>query len=326
MILDDKLTNAQILVFDPVSGTLISEVDLATDVGASAAPEIYCLGNIDGLEGDEILVKEVFDWGHARSPEQFRLIALADGHVVREIDADDVIPVSDLDNDGIKEYVVVTGERYEVHSGKSGKWLFGLHLAGSTKENFEREDTQVAYSFFELGTLSLDGKRDFLCAQRTRTTRGDQSLAETDPVCLARLQALSGEDGSVLWTADAQVGRERYVVNAIVLKDQNSDSVDDILAVYSGYPRGDDSYWRIHSGVDGSSLGGGPLKPEVFMAMTWGYAVAAVADQDGDGIMDFAISRATQRGSGIAGLISVYSSKEGLIRSFGAKDISAAKD
>lgn len=133
---------------------------------------------------------------------------------------------------------------------------------------------------------------------------GCADILATDYVAIAippsansgRVEAVSSKSGKLLWRRDGQPG-EGLGLNVAPVGDQNGDNVVDLGVA--------DSIGTVHilSGVDGTEIG---TTVDSENLGYYGRSILALDDLDGDGIREFAVSRAATVTIGPSGRIDVH--------------------
>lgn len=277
---------------------------------------LWNLGDVDGEPGDEVFVSYSPRKEDAEGEGWRRegvIVSLETGALLRVEHGDGFGVVSDVTGDGVREYIVRRDGDRGFYCGASGELLFTI----DTKA--DGDPLISGFQYEGIGDLDGDGTRDIFESMWGETGE-DEFYSET------RLR--SGVSGDLLWTSE-RVGCTGYpVVRSVQLDDHDKDETPDVLlsnawGVYGGDGCPD---WRVLSGSSGAVLARFEwFKQEpIVMGVVWvrGTSLALMDDIDGDGYRDVAISHTAPRHKRFGdGLVGLYSTKSGLVRTIRLADM-----
>ncbi len=138
-----------------------------------------------------------------------------------------------------------------------------------------------------IGDMDVDGYPDLVAAARNHRLDPDGTPNSGDEQAMAGSACLvSGKDGSTVFLVEGENGGDHFGQGLVGAGDVNADGYRDIVVSANGWDApGAADAGRVYmlSGKDGASLwarDGGSLNDWL------GYAVASIADMNGDGIAD----------------------------------------
>lgn len=282
---------------------------------------VCALGNIDGELGDEVFVQyraDRLDCEGDCGLSEGLVVSLRTGKILRASNADGHAVVSDLDGDGVREYVVYA-DSASVHDGRSGRLKFEL-------ESREVGHPLMSWAVHQpAGDLDGDGVTDFLEVFLAADDEGVLTLEGTDYFASSQSRARSGSSGEVLWSADP-IGCTGYTAcRTAVTEDLDADGIVDLIVCNSfGWSlSGGCPDWRILSGRTGEVIVRFPWQGRLDGFSCRGTSLALLDDLDGDGRSDLALSHSTPRYKGMwNGYVSLYSTRTGHLRDIRLEDVS----
>ncbi|MEM9555425.1 MAG: hypothetical protein AAGC60_14310 [Acidobacteriota bacterium] len=190
----------------------------------------------------------------------------------------------DVDADGVPDYIVGGGQ-VEVYSGADHSLLLDLTAT-----------TGFAHDVSSAGDVDGDGHADLFV--------GTQGTSVSFPGA-GRVWALSGADGSVLWSRDGAGENHLLGSGTGLVGDVNHDGVADLVAgaMGAGPSGGGEAY--VLSGVDGAIVH--TLSPDPETASVFGQFFASGAgDVNRDGVPDVYVGDYNDSSGGVAGTGRAY--------------------
>lgn len=162
-------------------------------------------------------------------------------------------------------------------------------------------DTAFGHSVAGIGDISGDGVPDILAGSPNESTPTGQLSG--------RAYALSGSDGSTLFTLDGLATGDRFGWNVAGAGDMDGDGVGELIVANLGNATLDPEYVRVYSGATGSLLHHLAKHPG---SDGFGSAIAGLSDVNADGWADIAVgARATDTSALQSGAVFVYSGLDG---------------
>ena len=256
------------------------------------------LGDLDGDGIDELAIPAI---GRNGGAGRVSIFSGADGTLLNQIDGTgpgqsrgfSVEAAGDVDGDCVPDYIV-GGGRVEVYSGFDHELILDL-----------TPTTAFGHSVRGAGDLDGDGHGDLLV--------GRQGASFSFPAA-GRVWALSGADGSVLWTRDGAAAGQLLGSAIGTVGDVNRDHVPDVVAgaFGAGPAFGGEAY--LLDGTDGALLRLlAPVDPQA--ALFFGQFFASGAgDVNRDGVGDVFVG---DYGAGLGGLFhgtaTIYSGRNGRV-------------
>lgn len=162
-------------------------------------------------------------------------------------------------------------------------------------------DTSFGYSVAGIGDVSGDGIPDILAGSPNETTPGGQLSG--------RAYAISGSDGSTLYTMDGLAPTDRFGTKVASAGDMDGDGVGELIVGNQATGVADPEYVRVFSGATGSLLHHLAKPPG---SAGFGSAVAGLTDVNADGWADIVVgARASDTSTTQSGAAFVYSGFDG---------------
>ena len=310
-------TGAYLVLFSTLDGTELRRFHLEGCSLGWISAAIWNMGDVDGIPGDEVLVSYKADQDELEGNSWYReaiILSLEKGDIPRVEHGDYFGVVSDIDEDGVPEYIVSRDMGRRVCNGRTGESLFVLD------SKLDGDPALGGFGYHPTADLDDDGTADIL------EFMSGEGVAGRDPH-YAEMRALSGTNGDLLWTSE-RLGCTGYTDSSVAMvDDHDEDGTPDIVLSNalglnrdSGCPD-----WRILSGSSGVVLARFKWRePEHKGQVTWarGTGMALMGDLDGDGHRDVAISHTKPRHRGYGdGFVGLYSTKKGLIRTIWREDV-----
>jgi FG-GAP repeat len=255
------------------------------------------LSDLDGDGVDDIAIPAI---SRNASAGRVSILSGADGGLLGQVDGApgqsrgfSAEAAGDVDGDCVPDYIV-GGARVEVYSGADHSLLLDL-----------TPTTAFGHSVHGAGDLDGDGLGDLLV--------GRQGASFSFPGA-GRVWALSGADGSILWTRDGAAAGQQLGSAIGSVGDVNRDRVPDVVAgaFGAGPAFGGEAY--LLDGSDGSILHVlEPVDPQI--ALFFGQFFASGAgDMNADGVGDVFVG---DYGAGAAGAshgtATIYSGRTGRV-------------
>jgi hypothetical protein len=268
------------------------------EVGDSFGWVAADLGDLDGDRVHDVAIPAITRDNFAG---RVSIFSGADGSLLHQIDGQpgqrlgfSVETAGDVDGDCTPDYIIGGGQ-VQVRSGADHSLLLDLTAT-----------TGFAHSVRGVGDLDGDGKGDVAV--------GRQGASFSFPSA-GRVFALSGADGSILWTRDGDAAGHLLGSALGAVGDVNGDRVPDVLAgAFGAGPSGGGEAYLL-DGVDGSTLRTlAPVDPA--SAQVFGqFFASGASDMDGDGITDaFVADYAAGAGPATGtGTVTIYSGRTGRV-------------
>ncbi len=246
-------------------------------------PKVIVLGEVDDVLGEAVLLLSQTGLP-GDGATLASIFSLASGKRVRDFSAQAIVPVGDLNQDGVRDVIVTLSDSCRALSGANGLALFDLAITETQRK--------AAKSFEHAGVGDLDA--DGLTDLALLVTHEYESLIHRT------LWVLSGRDGQPLWKRMylPGVGTARGPLSTI--PDRDSDGIPELALLCN--PRQDSRDethgWELFSGATGASLGHrrwGSYSTKWDYECEPMYSLTQLGDLDGDGLPEFAASN-TNRG------------------------------
>jgi len=246
------------------------------------------IGDVDHDGHDDILARETI---HSRIPWEGRVFVFSgnDGSILLSVDGTSTDPFSgpicgtgDVDGDGVPDFAVgnLGGSFVDLRSGATGSLIRTLN-AGDPASTYFGSD------LLNPGDLDGDGVADLIVFEHSCYYPQQQYY-----------YAFSGSTGAILWQVGAAgycgPGVMRYWLDQspTAFDDLNGDGVPDWgigYCVTSTYYLGE-GYLLLFSGKDGSLIAQIKAPLDFGDPTTFGFALSAAGDVDGDGVPDVVAS------------------------------------
>ncbi len=201
----------------------------------------------------------------------------------------------DINLDGHADWIVGTPQadigkgRVDVYSGRDGTVLYTFR--GVINRGW------LGAAVAGAGDLNRDGHPDFIISSHGYYSQ------------LGFVRAISGKDGSILFTVSAIGQNEFFGTSVSSAGDVNQDGYPDVIVGAHQLGRNHPGYVRVYSGLDGSVL-------HTFQGTenhdNFGCSVSGIGDVNNDGHPDLVIGAFGENTNGsIAGSASIYSGLDG---------------
>ncbi|MEM7585370.1 MAG: hypothetical protein AAF560_18415 [Acidobacteriota bacterium] len=254
------------------------------------------VGDVDGDTVDDHLIPAIAFNGFAG---RITLFSGADGTVLNDVVGSPgtafgygVAAAGDVDGDGVPDYIAGGGQVL-VFSGADHRVIHDLSAIGGFIDSVDGA-----------GDLNGDGYGDLVLGEQAASVSAPQA---------GRAYAVSGADGSVLWTRDGTASGDLLGSAIGGVGDVDYDQVPDIVVGASGAGPFDGGEALVLSGRDGAVIR--TLRPfSEESAMEFGsFFASGAGDVDGDGVGDIYVGDFNE-GLGdraASGAVHVFSGRNG---------------